>query len=125
MKKLCIGIITAVVSTLSLYADPVRTAIESKQYVIVQFMKPSCPYSVYLNPLFNSMKKKTEKLPITWLLVDITGKEQYKNQYRFSTVPTVIYFKNGKEVYRHGSNDKRFTMNDFASSISRAFGLRV
>lgn len=110
---------------LSAQSDMVANTIQRDPYVIVQFMRPSCPYSVYLNPLFETMKKKTTKLPITWLFVNINGKEQYKNQYRFSTVPTVIYFKNGKEVHRHGSNDKRFTTNDFATAISRYFGLKV
>lgn len=105
--------------------DPVRATIQSHDNVIIQFMRPSCPYSAYLNPLFKQIQKSADQKGIHSLLVDITGKDFYKKEYGFSTVPTVIYFRKGKEVFRHGSNDKRFGIADFKRAIAQSYGIKL
>lgn len=117
-------IVIVLLSTLC-NADPVKDAITKHDTVIVQFMRPSCPYSVYLNQLFKQIQNSAQKHGIHCLLIDITGKEQYKKEYRFSTVPTVIYFKKGKEVYRHSSNDKRFGISDFKKAIATHYDIKL
>jgi thiol-disulfide isomerase/thioredoxin len=90
---------------------------------VILFMRPSCPYSTYLIPLFNKLTQECASLPIVFKTIDITGAEQYKKQYGFRTVPTVIYFKNGKAQFSHGSDTKKMTTAKMRAHIKKIYGL--
>lgn len=77
---------------------------------VVLFYKPSCPYCVYMESPFKSLATKNQD-KAQFIMVDIQQKDQpYKSAYGFNTVPTVVYFKNGKIVKSHGSDNKTVTL---------------
>lgn len=47
----------------------------------------------------------------------------YKTEYGFRTVPTIIYFKDGKEMARHGSNNKTVTVTFIKNNIAAIWGI--
>jgi len=88
---------------------------------IILFSKSACRYCSYIKPLFNQLANAFEQLGIKFIIVDITSNQSfYRSRFNISTVPTVIYYKNGNVVSRHGSNNgkmKLATMKGFAQRI--------
>ena len=85
---------------------------------VICFMRPTCPYCRYTIPLFTQVEKAFEGQGIDFQTVDISSDAQYyKNKYNFRTVPSVIYFKDGKELFRHGSNNMWLSFNEMMSYV--------
>ncbi len=89
--------------------------------LIVMFTKNQCPYCVYMKPIMQEVEGKFGK-DIKFLYVDIDQNPQYVSQYGFSTVPHIIYFKDGKKLDAHGSDDKTITAEQVAEKINTYFG---
>lgn len=109
MKKILSLIALALGSTSGLTAkNPQEIIPEIKGgRCVVLFQKPSCPYCVYLKPKFEELKKANTSKGITFVEKMVTP--EAKSAFGFSTVPTVIYYKDGKEMRRHGSENKTIT----------------
>lgn len=84
---------------------------------VILFYKPSCPYCVYMESPFKSLAAKNQD-KAQFIMVDIQQKDQpYKSAYGFSTVPTVVYVKNGNIIKSHGSDNKTITLNSMQNNI--------
>lgn len=95
--------------------------ISSQELVVVVFSKPSCPFCTFIKPHIRSAVQSSPK-NITLVEYNIlSNPDYYKKTYKFSTVPTVIYYKNGKEVYRHDSMNRGATSAKISSIISTHF----
>lgn len=84
--------------------------------LIVMFSKERCPYCVYMKPIMEQVERSYGD-DIKFLYVDITENPQYPSQYGFSTVPHIVYFKNGKQLDAHGSGDKTMTVDQVIGRI--------
>lgn len=105
-------------STKSGRSDPL-TVIQkhTADKAVVLFYKPSCPYCVYLDGKFRTLAQQN-KQNAQFIMIDIQQKDQlYKSNYGFSTVPTVVYFKNGKQVASHGSDNKTVTVANMQKNV--------
>lgn len=92
---------------------------QHKNLVVMFTMKP-CPYCDYLKPIINQAEMKFGK-NIKFLYVDIKQFPQYPNQYGFSTVPQIYYFKNGKKIHVHDSGNKTMTIDQVVNKIKTYF----
>lgn len=89
--------------------------------LIVMFTKDKCPYCDYMKPIMKKVEDKFGK-DIDFLFVDIAQNPQYATQYGFSTVPHIVYFKDGKELDAHGSGNKTMTVTQVEEKIKTYFG---
>lgn len=91
--------------------------------VIVKFYRPSCRFCVYMDPILDAMKNKFVH-DVTFVSVNLNAQTMdYKKAYDFEYVPTVVYFKDGKEVLRHGSEGGAITSQEIENNIKTSFGL--
>lgn len=109
MKKLVSLIALILGSSMNTYAKTPQEIIPeiATGRCVVLFQKPSCPYCVYLKPHFEKLKKANSDKGISFVVKEVTP--DAKNAFGFTTVPTVIYYNNGKEMRRHGSENKTMT----------------
>jgi len=76
--------------------------IEKNRVVIVKFWAPWCMPCSVLKPEFNKAKAKVgKKVKFVEYNVDLHGKPLQK--YNIESIPTMVVFKNGKEVSRYSS----------------------
>ena len=101
--------------------EQLQNKIAHEEKMIVLFMTSACGYCRYLLPKFNEVRAQYES-QVTFQIVNIGGvKDTYKSAFKFQTVPTVIYYKNGQEVLRHGSDNKRVTVDQMVSNIKKIY----
>lgn len=107
-------------STKSGATDPLAVIQQHAQdKAVILFCKPSCPYCVYLDGKFRTLAQQN-KHNAQFIIIDIQQKDQaYKSRYGFSTVPTVVYFKNGQQVASHGSDNKTITVTKMQTNVDR------
>lgn len=91
--------------------------------VIIMFYKDSCPYSRYMLPIMAEIKKRYDgRLAV--INVNIGHNPAwYKNTYHFKTTPTIIYFNQGKEIMRHGSNSKTMTTAQMIKNVTALWNI--
>ncbi len=78
---------------------------------VILFYKPGCPFCPYVDSLFNQLKKQNNG-KAEFKKININGNSAYKTKYGFSTVPTVVYIKDGQTIAKHGSNNKKIKLTD-------------
>ena len=101
--------------------NSIEPLVKSNPNVVVLFYKPGCPFYRYIAPLFDTLIREMQSSGILFKTINITNQDHYKNTYHFSTVPTVIYFKNGSPALSHGSNNKTITVNAMKDTIKTIF----
>lgn len=103
--------------------DPAKEAIEKSDNVVVLFVRSSCPYCQYLLPIMDKVFVPYRR-NIQYIVVEISSMpDYYKKTYHFSTVPTALYYKNGKLQTSHGSNNKTITQHEVKDCVRRVYGL--
>lgn len=90
--------------------------------LIVMFTKEDCPYCRYMMPIMKQVENKLGSKDIKFLYIDIAKNPQYPSQYGFSTVPQIVYFRDGKKLAAHGSADKTMTAAQVKEKIGTFFG---
>ncbi len=90
--------------------NDVQAFIGQHEKVVVMFILSSCPYCIYLKPIFNNLQKEFSGSVHLKTVVVNGKKDYYKKAFNLRTFPTVIYYKNGVEKKRHGSDNKRMTL---------------
>lgn len=89
--------------------------------VVVKFYRPGCKYCLYIDPILDAVKNKYAQ-DITFVYVNLNAQSlDYKKEYSFEFVPTIVYFKHGKEVLRHGSENGTITQEDIEKNIKMVF----
>lgn len=100
----------------------VEKMIEEHPSIVIEFMRDGCSYCQYLTPLFNQTAALCAHKPVTFVIINInTLDKSTKDHFQLKTYPTVIYFKQGKEQARHGSNDKKMTVQQMLDNIESIY----
>ena len=100
-------ILVAFIATVFLNAQQIGpksfdSVINKNRVVIVKFWAPWCMPCSILKPEFNKAKAQVgKKVKFVEYNVDLRGKPL--NKYNIQVVPTMVIFKNGKEVSRDSS----------------------
>lgn len=99
----------------------IRDCIANHPNVVVKFHKPACPYCVYVKPLYEAVQN-TYSDTITFLDIDASKEPQaFKDAFGFSSFPTFIYFRDGKAVKSHGSNNMNLTQQEIEETIQKIY----
>ena len=75
-----------------------ENVIKEKNIVVVDFWAPWCPTCRMMMP--NLEKMEAEYADVLFCKMDIVENEQFAKDNQVSTLPTVIFYKDGKEVER-------------------------
>lgn len=76
--------------------------------LVVMFTSDQCPYCDFMKPIMQKVENHYGD-EITFLYINVTQSPEYPAQYGFSTVPQIMYFKNGKKLAVHGSDNYKMT----------------
>ncbi len=97
--------------------DLVQAAIENNGTFLAFFTKPNCGFCESVKPIITEVARE-ENDNTAVIEVNIGGNEDYyAQQYNITEVPTFIYFKDGKEAYRHDSKNKTITKEEITQNI--------
>lgn len=100
----------------------IEQMIKENPAIVIEFMRDGCSYCQYLTPLFNQVAAHFAHKPISFKIINInTLDKSIKEHFQLKTYPTVIYFKDGKEQARHGSNDKKMTVQQMIQNIQAIY----
>lgn len=80
----------------SQFYDKVRT---SDKLVVVDFFATWCGPCKMLTPIFESISEEMNDR-VDFAKIDIDRSLEVAQQHRIASVPTIVIFKNGKEVQR-------------------------
>lgn len=88
-------------------SDVFADKLKSAEHVIIDFSSPGCAPCKKVPPLLEEILTETGDKDIAAYEVDIVEDMQIAQQYFVLGVPTIIVFKNGKEVQRFNSVPKK------------------
>jgi len=98
----------------------------AEKNLVIKFSTEQCPYCVYLDPFFKTAAQNSRG-PIVFASVMIPSDKNvrnwYKETFKFATVPTVVYYKDGEKTYVHGSDNKTITDRDILNNITRIYSI--
>ena len=83
--------------------------IATEKNLVIKFSRPNCPYCVFLEPIFNAAAQKYPgNVTFVSVMIPDADREWYKGYFGFTTVPMVVYYKDGKkdDTRSHGSNNR-------------------
>ena len=90
-------------------AQVIQESIDT-QPTVVLFYKNYYTYCHFLRPLFHNIARTHDQL--TCIELEMSHNDRlYKQAYNFTTVPQVLYFNDGAERHRHGSNNRNKRVN--------------
>lgn len=123
LKKLLCALLLALAPAYCLGAhNHIQQMIDENPALVIEFMRDGCSYCQYLTPLFNETAAHFAGKPITFKIINNnTMDKATKDYFQLKTYPTVIYYKNGKEHKRHGSNDKKMTVAEIKHNIESIY----
>ena len=88
--------------------DQVKKVLQESQYVIFDFSSPGCAPCKKVKPLLDEVIMESELGDnLKTYEIDITKEPAIAQDYMVLGVPTLIVFKNGKEVSRFHSLPKK------------------
>jgi thioredoxin 1 len=76
-----------------------KEVIDSIQLVLVDFWSPTCPPCLMLAPIIEEIAKDFEDRAKVGKL-NVMKNQETAGKYKVSSIPTIIVFKNGKEIER-------------------------
>ncbi|MCK4761395.1 MAG: thioredoxin family protein [Candidatus Aminicenantes bacterium] len=88
-------------------SDVFDDKLKSAEHVIIDFSSPGCAPCKKVPPLLEEILAESGGLNIAAYEVDIVDDMQIAQKYFVLGVPTIIVFKNGKEVQRFNSVPKK------------------
>ena len=78
-----------------------KDAISENRLTLVDFYASWCGPCKAMHPVIESLEKDfAGKLNVIKLDIDAPQNQQLTRQYRISSVPTIIFFRNGEVVWR-------------------------
>jgi thiol-disulfide isomerase/thioredoxin len=98
--------------------------INTEKNIVVKFSVNDCPYCKYLDPIFNAAVQ-TYQGPVTFVSVMIpdADKPWYKQQFKFATAPTVLYYKDGKIERSHDSQQRTVRQLDIKNHLAQVYSI--
>lgn len=95
--------------------------LKAEKNLVIKFSTEQCPYCVYLDPFFKQAAMLYHG-PVIFASVMIPSDQNvrtwYKDTFKFATVPTVVYYKDGEKKLVHGSGDKTITDRHILNNIA-------
>ncbi|MBE4703840.1 thioredoxin [Spiroplasma platyhelix] len=76
--------------------DELDKAIQENKYVVLDFYADWCGPCKALAPVIQDVSKELDD--VTFIKIDVDHAEELKNLFKISSIPTLVYFKNGQEV---------------------------
>ena len=90
--------------------------IESNEICVVDFWAPWCGPCKMFGPIFENASKKYKNIKFCKLNVD-EDENEISNDFEVMSIPTIIVFKNGKEVKRNIGFLNPNDLDDFLGEI--------
>lgn len=81
--------------------------LKSAETVIIDFSSPGCAPCKKVPPLLEKILEDAQDLNIKAFEVDVVEEPSIAQQFFIMGVPTIIIFKNGKEIKRFNSIPKK------------------
>lgn len=78
-------------------SDDLNNKLKENKYVILDFYADWCGPCKALAPILHEVTKEFDNVKFIEINVD-DAEEQIKNLYKISSIPTLIYFKDGQEI---------------------------
>lgn len=79
--------------------DFTEKVLHAQQLAIVNFSADQVGASQILEPEFEAISKEYQGRAL-FAKLDVTGQEEITKQWNIEGVPTLLFFKNGQEIYR-------------------------
>jgi thiol-disulfide isomerase/thioredoxin len=98
--------------------------INTEKNIVIKFSVHDCPYCEYLEPIFTAAAQAYQG-PTTFVSVMIPNADKpwYKEQFKFATAPTVLYYKDGKIERSHDSNECTVTQEDIKNHLAQVYSI--
>lgn len=104
MKKVLLFLLSVMAQNLVAQVQTLNDAIfehsvqSARGLVVVKFFTPKCGACQQLESIFTAVSLRSAQVKFMQLNTQVNSR--MRNQYQVKTVPVVIFFVNGKEVYR-------------------------
>lgn len=76
--------------------DELDKLLQENQHVVVDFYADWCGPCKALAPVIEDIAKELND--VTFVKVNVDQAEELKDNFKISSIPTLIYFKNGQEI---------------------------
>lgn len=76
--------------------DKLDQVLQENKYVVVDFYADWCGPCKALAPIIDDISKELND--VTFIKVNVDHAEELKENFKISSIPTLIYFKNGQET---------------------------
>lgn len=94
-----------------------KEVLKSDQLVLVDFWSPICPPCLVLAPIIEEIAQEFERKAKIGKL-NVLENPETANKYQIFSIPTIIIFKNGKEIERAvGLRPKEVIVNKLNSLL--------
>lgn len=93
-----------------------KEVINSAQLVLVDFWSPTCPPCLMLAPVIEEIAKEFEGRARVGKL-NVMENQETAGKYEIFGIPTIIIFKNGKEIERAAGLRPREAIADKLNSL--------
>lgn len=76
--------------------DELNKVIQENKYVVLDFYADWCGPCKALAPIIQDLSK--ELGDVTFIKIDVDHAQELRESFKISSIPTLVYFKNGQEV---------------------------
>jgi thioredoxin 1 len=83
-----------------------KNIIDTNSYVAVDFFASWCGPCKALAPKFNELAKSDTWKNVVFCKVDCSNESEIGDAYAVASLPTILFYKNGKAKYKVVGNDK-------------------
>jgi thioredoxin 1 len=87
--------------------DEFEKQLSASKFVILDFSSPGCAPCKKVPPLLTDIMSDLSDIDIRVFEVDVTENIEFAQKYMVLGVPTIIIFKEGKEIKRFNSVPKK------------------
>ncbi len=93
--------------------------VKDSKSVLVEFYATWCPHCQRMHPVLDNVEKKAgKKLKVVRLDIDAPENEKLVNAYKIQTIPTMLFFRNEEQVWRHSGEIPEAELEKIVSTYS-------